>query len=185
MQDIAENLGPLPLEKLIKISEANARQTLELLLLVLPLQLHHFCHFLVVLDLVELCPFVGIVLKRENGEVIAGILHTTDVYSFLGRFLQDYVQLFHLQVAVDCQGFLDRNFNIGFILALLDELDVLGEDEELFLNVDIVWESLEELEEFLHREHSVRVIVHYDKHPEINEAQTAVGRVLHQSRVLS
>ena len=155
------------------------------MLLVLPLQLHHFSHFLVVLDLVEFGPFMGIVLKRENGEVIAGILHTTDVYSFLSRFLQDYVQLFHLQVAVDCQGFLDRNFDISLILALLDELDVLGEDEELFLNVDIVGESLKELEEFLHREHSVRVIIHHDKHPEINEAQTAVGRVLHQSRVLS
>lgn len=120
MQDVAEDLWPLPLENLIKVSEANARQTFQLLLLILPFQFHHLRHLFVALNLIEFRPFVRIMLQREYGEMIAGIPHTTYIYSFLSRFLQNHVQFFHLEVAVYCQRFFNRYLDIGLILTLLD-----------------------------------------------------------------
>lgn len=56
---------------------------------------------------------------------------------------------------------------------------MLCKEEKLFLDIDIVRKSLKEFKELLHREHSVGIIIHYDEDPKVNEAQSAVARILH------
>lgn len=91
MQDIAEYFWSLPLENMMEISQANSRQTFKLLLFIFSFKLHHFGHFFITLNLIEFFPFMSIVLKGEDSKMIAGILYTTYVDSFLCRLLKDNI----------------------------------------------------------------------------------------------
>lgn len=123
-----------------------------------------------------------LVLQRPDRLVVACALDTVHINDLLGGLLQHLLQLLQAQVAIGSQHLFGRS------LTLLQPSTVLlqpaREGVDLFPDVGRFAKLEHELEQLLHGDHPIVVLVHEYEHPEVDEAQTGVGCVVDQRDVL-
>ena len=121
--------------------------------------------------------------------MIASILRTVDIDSFLIRFLKQNLQLIEPNVMIQNQHFFHEPISILLnpmtLEILLDLCKVPLQLEQLPLYIRVLHpEHLQELEEILCSQQSVTMLVIDGKHEEVDEFKVRIGCIFDQIAVL-